>query len=285
MANEVAVVDEKRLAELTAEMGANPSQNAARGPGRLKVNSREVDASGRDLKKGVYYVDDGDEPVYAKTVEFRPLGQTLQWMDYDNDENKFVNKTLQIRDFRQEPRDEQGTLRCGKPKSDVLKDMPKAEQKKYQSIKCVRHIQGIVSYTGKTVTGEEVVVENKPCVFSMKGSNFNQFHDEYVKKLPSGANMYDFWATLSAERRVSESGTVVYFVTHFEFDANKPVPVTTEMLDTMDVFARLIRAENDKIEEKYEAALRNRQEDDDAIDAADIGAEYESLDADFEEAS
>lgn len=186
-------------------------------------------------------------------------------MHFDNDEKKLVNKTILIPNFRVEPIDMKGGVRCGKPASKIFRELDKADQKKYKDITCYRQLRVLVSYEGETADGVPVTVENQPAIFLLKGSNFSPFEDEFLKKLPKGRNLYDFWAKVTTTEH--ENGDVTYWVFHYEPDLANPVGLDRDTLDTMYRFVELIEAENVKVRESHEAKLRGRQDDDRAMDS------------------
>ncbi|MEL0026838.1 MAG: hypothetical protein VW775_07175, partial [Schleiferiaceae bacterium] len=189
----------------------------------------------------------------------------FQWIHYDPEENKVVNKTLLIPNFRCEPRDMKGGERCGKPPSKVLREMPKEEQKKYTDIKCFRQLRVLVSYKGKDADGNEVTVENEPAIMLLKGANFSPFEDEFIKSIPKGANFYDYWCDVEAEEL--QNGSVIYYVMHFKADLKKTLPIDQDTYETMTHMAGMIKRENEVIERSYQKSLREGQLDDDAIEA------------------
>ena len=184
---------------------------------------------------------------------------------YDPEENKVVNKTLLIPNFRCEALDMKGGTRCGKPTSKVLKEMPKEEQKKYTNIKCFRQLRVLVSYKGADADGNEVTIENQPAIMLLKGSNFNPFEDEFIKSIPRGKNFYDYWADVSAEEL--QNGSVIYYVMHFKPDLKKELSLDQPTYDSMKVMADLIERENNVVEKAYQKSLRDGQSYSDAIDA------------------
>ena len=277
---EVAVVEKAEELKLAALLGANdkPQKSANRLP-QLKVNTMRKDAQGRKIEQGLFYLNGMDEPVYAEKVRIRVLSQLFQWIHYDPEENKVVNKTLLIPNFRCEARDMQGGERCGKPTSRVLRDLPKEEQKKYTDIKCFRQLRVLVSYKGKDADGNAETVENEPAILLLKGSNFSPFEDEFIKSIPRGANFYDYWCNVSAEEL--QNGSVIYYVMHFKPDLKKVLPIDQDVYDTMTHMAGMIKNENDMIEKAYQKSLREGQLDDDAIEAvADV---VDDLSADLED--
>lgn len=268
--NELVTIDAAKQRELNALLGAGGDQPDMDRLPILKVNSKRKDASGRKIEEGTFVLTGMDEPVYATTVSIRPLSHTFQWLQFDSEAMKLINKTVIVPNFRTDPIDIKGTLRCGKPQSKILREMSKEEQKKYADIKCYRQVRCLVTYTGKTADGEEVTVENKPAILMLKGSNFGPFEEEVIKRLPSGRNLYDYWVKLTTEEH--ENGSVVYYVIHFEPDFGNPVPLDQPTMESMYVIADMITAENADIKRKHNAALYDNQADDIALDALDLEA-------------
>lgn len=278
---ELAVINKAEELKLAALLGAteDTSSNSGAAEGRLpilKINSRRKDENGRKLEQGLFVVTGtGEEPVYAEKVNIRVLSQMFQWIHFDSEEGKLVNKTLQIPNFKHEARDIKGTVRCGKPPSKVLNEMPKAEQKKYTDIKCNRILRILVSYTGKDADGNEHTIENLPAIMFLKGANFNPFEDEVLKAIPRGTSLYDFNIEVSAEEM--ENGSVVYYVLHFKPELKNKLPLDQDTYDTMLVMAQMIQKDNEYVDSQYKKAMSRTEAEDDALEALD------SLDADFEE--
>ena len=278
---EVSVIDPKEVAQVAMLLGAKDTPNSNSSNERLpqlKTNSKRKDPQGRKIEEGMFFLTGMDEPVYAKEVTIRVLSQMFQWLHYDQEENKVANKTLLIPNFRQEARDIKGGLRCGKPTSKVLKDLPKSEQAKYKDIKCFRQLRVLVSYTGKDADGNESTIENVPAIMLQKGANFNPFEDEFIKALPRGANLYDYPAKVTAEEM--ENGSVIYYVMHFEPQVSKALMLDQATFDTMKRFAELIIAENTMIEGAHNKALRQANLQDDAIEAVSSSSLEDDLEDD-----
>lgn len=247
---------------------------------QLKVNSKRKDKQNRKIPQGAFFVsglDSQSELVYAESVKLRVLSQLYQWLHYDTEQNKVVNKTLLIPSFSHEARDMTGTVRCGKPTSKDLREMTKAQQAKYADIRCFRQLRGIVSYTGQTADGDEVTIENAPCILLLKGSNFSPFEDDVVKTLPRGRNFYDYWCDVTAEER--ENGSVTYYVMRFSPNYAEPVTLDKQTVDTMLHMADLVRQENQKVEQAYDKALAREKGTQSAVDAL----QRPPLDADFDD--
>ena len=267
--------EQNRLAELAGfSTGGSEQQSDARLP-ILKINYDDEDDDGNDLKKGLLTVTGQEVSVYCNEVTVRPLTQFFQWLDYSPEANDgkggTVNKTLLISDFRQEARDEKGTVRCGKPTSKYLKENP--DQKDlYKSITCFRYVHCLVSGKGKTATGEASEFENIPALLRMKGSSFNVFEDQFTKVMPRGSKPWDYTATLSTEKH--KMGSVVYFTYKFEPDFKNKLPLDTDTIDTIEYILETVSKENGLIERKYKEALSNSQDGEwleaDLVDDAEL---------------
>jgi len=279
--SEVAVIDQADVQKLAALLGANdrPQGGSDRLP-VLKVNTRRKDDNKRKIEQGTFFLKGVDgEAVYTEKVRIRVLSQQFQWMHYDPDQKKLVNKTLLIPNFFTEARDMQGGLRCGKPTSKVFKELTALEKKKYKDIKCFRQLRVLVSYTGTDADGNGHVVENVPALVMLKGSNFSPFEDEFVKAIPKGADFWDYWCDVTAEE--IENDATTYYVMHFAPDLSTRLPLDKATYDTMLHFLEMINKENEYIDRRHNEALREGQLDGDAIDAVAEVIEDADLAADF----
>jgi hypothetical protein len=274
--NDLIIADPAEQARLAEALGANKGSGGGDRMPVLKVNTKRKDADGKKIPEGHFFVSGLDTPVYADKVKIRVLSHMFQWLHFDSEEKRLVNKTVLIPNFRVDPIDMAGGLRCGKPASKVFREMTKSEQKKFDDITCYRQLRLLVSYTGKTAAGEEVVVENQPAILMLKGSNFSPFDDEVMKRIPSNRNLYDFWVDVSTTEH--ENGSVTYYVMHFDPDLANPVGLDRTTLDTMYHLVDLIEGENKRVREAHDNALRKRHSYDPSEEAA-----IDALDIDFED--
>lgn len=274
--SELITIDANKERAIAALLGLGTAQEREFLP-MLKINLEDEDDEGNPLPKGKFIVTGQDETVYADKVRIRPLSQMFQWVHYDPEQNKAVNKTLIIPRLNMEARDEKGGVRCGKPASKVLKENPELA-KQYKNITCFRLVHCLVSYEGKTAAGKAATVENVPALLRLKGANFSSFEDEVVDRLPKGKKLYDFWVDMSATKK--KNGSVTYYVFNYAVDLGNPVPLDQLTYDTMLHIVEMIKAENDKINEKYLSAARNRTADSAAMKAVEI-LEEDSLEDDL----
>ena len=275
---QLVTIDSNQERALAAMLGLAPGGEREQTP-LLKINLEDEDDAGNALPKGKFMVTGQDETVYADKVRIRPLSQFFQWVHYDPEQNKSVNRTIMIPRLNLEARDEKGGVRCGKPPSKVLKENPE-EAKKYKNITCFRLIQCLVSYAGKTADGKATKVENVPALLRLKGANFSSFEDEVIDKLPKGKKLYDFWVEVSATKK--KNGSVTYFVYNYVVDLGNPAPLDQLTYDTMLHIVEIVKAENERVNAKYEAAISGKSADSRAMKAVEIIEENDaSLEADL----
>jgi hypothetical protein len=262
----------------------NVSQEALNGGGdflpQLKVNYQdeiEIDGIKKEIKPGLFTLTGQDIPSFAKNVRFRPLLQNFQYVDYNKDEDKVVNRSVLFNDFSTEARDENGTVRCGKPASKLLKEQPELK-KQWAHVSLYRSVDGLVSYTGVDPDGKEIVVDNVLCTFRGKGANFAPFQEEYLKLMPKGTFIWDFVLTLGTTKHKQDPKSAVsYYIVHFDADFTDRVPLTADVWEQVKELKRRADATNKEINTKYYSAIEGRNKEDPLPDDLDI----ESLDSEF----
>ena len=88
-----------------------------------------------------------------------------------------------------------------------------------------------MSYTAKTPDGETGTIENMPCIIMAKGSGFNQFEDEYLKKIPRSNKMYEFSTKMTLTKE--KSGATVWWVMHYDPILDDPQPMDEDVYETL----------------------------------------------------
>jgi hypothetical protein len=251
------------MLEFARQMGATSEDLTGGGDfvPTLKINYEDETEDGKEIKKGTFYIQGGEVPIYAKDVtSFRPVLQHFQWTKWDDIAKKVANRTRFISTFKEEARDEEGTVRCGKPPSKELKANP-ALAKKYEDVTCYRTLHGFATLTGVTPDGETHTVENAVVSMRLKGSNFAQFEEEFIRSMPKGSNIWDFPIELTASKE--KNGASTYWVIHFNPDFTKKNPNLTR--DQMGVIIGLrdrIEQQNKDVDQKYYDALAAKSKDD-----------------------
>ena len=281
--NDITKINGSELAELAEILGTEVTKSGGNSA-ILRVPELKINAKSRNkitkkaIPEGSFYLTGSDAPVYAETVSFRPLASHVQYFHWDevDGKRKLVNKSLAVKNpYKDEARDTLGGIACGMPSWDARKEMEYDEAKKWRAMQH-RVIRGVVSYTGKTEDGEEVTVENKPCIMFHKNSNYSGFYNEFIKKLPDGSQIYNYAADLTSS--YNENGSVVWYTFNYTTDLKNELGMTKDIHDTMLVFADALRAENKYVDERYFKAIKEG-----SIDSAAIDALGDSLDSDFEE--
>ena len=248
-----------QIAALTGQDTGGP-RNELR---RLKINSDPVDDEGKPLPYGEFWVHHPEHgPVFGKPVMFRPFIQVYQYIHYDPKEKKFVNKTIQFKDFRQEQPDELGGLRCGKVRKQDFDGLTHEQQEVQKQIKCYRILYGVVRYEGKTKDGSKVDVE-MPVELRLRGKNFMPIGQECIDILSKQKKlMFNYELKLSNRRE--KNGDTAYFIIEPSMDMTKTVPFTQDDMELLKKFQETIDVENQSVMEKYKAALaKNAAPDDD----------------------
>jgi hypothetical protein len=269
MTENALVVLEEEIKALAAEMGATTDdlQGGGNFLPSLKVwMDEDSEEEGAPRLKGKMFLTGTDPVLFAKpgTVVFRPLTQMFQWTEWDKDAKKTVNRSRLIYNFKEEARDEKGTLKCGKPPSKDLRDNP-ALAKQYENITTWRRLQGLVSFVGIDKDGNEVAVNNKLIGLNLKGANFVPFDEEYIQLMPKGSMLWDFEAKISTTRE--KNGSVTYYIMHFEPDFVDRKKFTPEVYETLKALKADAEATNKEIDQKYYDALNRRKSDADVVDS------------------
>ena len=279
--NDLTTIDQGALQDLDELLGTEVTGGGGSAIVRvpeLVINSKSRDKeTKKPIPEGSYYLKNMDQKVFAESVTFRPLASHIQYFKWDEIDGKrtLVNKSMAVARPSDDALDMLGTIACGMPPWEELKEMDYAEAKEYKQMRN-RVTRGLVSYSGKTMNGEEVTIENQPCIMFHKNSTYGGFWNGFMSKLPKGKKIYEYQATMEAD--YNENGSVIWYTPTYSVDLSNPLPVTQEIFDTMKVFAETIKRENEAIREAYWNA-RNE----DMKDQAAIKGLGDSLDDDFED--
>lgn len=278
---DIALINADEYAALVAASGAS-AEDLSGGGGdylpQLKVNYQDEDSNGKELKVGYFVVTGQDPAVYAKNVTIRPLTHNFQWTQYDKEEEKVVNRTRFVKNFREEARDEKGLIRCGKPASKILKESPELA-KQYSDVTLYRNIDVLVSYTGEDADGNTNEVKDLLATMRLKGANFSPFQDEYIDNMPKNTMLWDFPIRLSVTKHKQDPKSVVsYYVIHFEADFTNRLPMTVDVFETVKALNGRIESFNKEVDKKYYAVIDERSKSEAALKALDVSPAKDLLD-------
>ena len=263
---------EADYAALAASLGAGPNKSTtttARFP-TLSIMSNEDDMQGNAIKpdpRGKFYLKGSDKAAFADTATFRPLSHHYQWIHFDDD--GLANKSRAILSFREEARDMKGGIKCGYPTWEDMQEMEREERKKWRDMQ-FRQVRGLVTMTGKTASGEEVVYENTPCMLQHRNSNYAGFKNAVYDKVPSGGPpggwaISDFNVELSSERNVN--GSVKWYTFNYKPDFENPLDRTADLVETQKMIREMIDKENEYVDAAYYKCIQAGSIDSQAIAA------------------
>lgn len=252
------------LEEISAQLGAASTQSGPTIPA-LKMNYEPEDAP-----MGAFFLKTDEDRVYAtENVRIRAFSNHIQYQHWDDE--GLVNKSLLIKNQREEARDQLGGVMCGMPTYEESIQMTPEEKEKYKGIDRYRVIRGLITYTGKTSQGKEVTIENQPFKLETKRKNYGPFYHDVMKRLPKGMNLWDFENILSTEKMKNSYGKTFY-VMHFNPQFANPISMDQMTYDSLAYVTNLITSENSRIDEMYKAANFVAEEEAEAariVDAVD----------------
>ena len=285
---ELATISQDRIDQLTVLLGSKEEKVTGGSDFRLpkiKTNREPEDDQGRALKMGSFYLEGAEENIYSTgDVKFRVLSHTFQYILYDSTTNSVANKTIIKPNFKGEFRDIKGGNKMGKPSSKAIREMPPEEADKWKNHKCWRQMRGVVSYKGVTASGEDRDVVNVPCILMHASGSYFNFENEFIKALPRGKNIYDFESTLSSSK-IKVGGNTFYQI-HFKPIFSNPLPIDEKVIETMEVFANMIKGENSYVERQYNSSMKEDildAEAEQALDEQMLNQDQNDLGSDLED--
>lgn len=138
----------------------------------LRVNYLDEDIDGNPIPKGQFTLMVDGQQVFAPEVDLRIMYATNQLSHYDQAEGKPVATTIYFNNRTDEIPDDAGGYNAGKVSKEELEKLSPAEQEQQKEIKLSRVLFGYVSCEGKTHDGKEIKVEDQPCVYYGRATNF-----------------------------------------------------------------------------------------------------------------
>jgi len=217
---------------------------------KLAINRVGEDDDGNKLEVGTYSIYDtvSEQKVYSKKgngpVLFRPFIRGYQYMEYDAETNTYPNYSVIFKSWKDEALDISGGTKCGKVPYKELDNLTNEEAARQKNIKCYTLAYGLLNMHAVTGAGEEVNVEDLPCLWRTTGMNFRPVNESIKSIKNRGKLIQNTNLLLSTKRK--KHGTNVYYMTDISID-DKQVDFTKKDLSTMELFAETIGEENKKI--------------------------------------
>jgi hypothetical protein len=234
---------------------------------KLAINRVGEDDDGNKLEVGTYSIYDtvSEQKVYSKKgngpVLFRPFIRGYQYMEYDAETNTYPNYSVIFKSWKDEALDISGGTKCGKVPYKELDNLTSEEAARQKNIKCYTLAYGLLNMHAVTGAGEEVNVEDLPCLWRTTGMNFRPVNESIKSIKNRGKLIQNTNLLLSTKRK--KHGTNVYYMTDISID-DKQVEFTKKDLSTMELFAETIGEENKKIVDAWKEASKNKPNSNDA---------------------
>ena len=166
---------------------------------------------------------------------------------------------------------------CGMPTYEQSIQMTPEQRKEYEGRDRYRVIRGLVSYTGKTASGEERTIENEPVIMSLKRKNYGPFYHDVIKRIPSDGKFFNYRLALTADKQTTDKGAK-YYIMRFSPDLQNKVTLDQKLYDSMTAVAGMVKAENERIDKSYFDAIARKA---DEVEQDRIMEEVNTLEHDF----
>jgi len=234
---------------------------------RLMINRNPEDDDGNRLPIGsfVIYHNDAGENIYGKPIKFRPFISAMQYMEYSAEEEAYLSRSIIFKNWKDEPIDTVGGVRCGKVPFKDRANLSADELADQRSKKCYRLVYGEVTFMGKTASGADYEVKDYPVLWRVTGTQFNPVGNALKSISQRKKLMFNCLLTLETEKK--KAGANVFYIAKIAVDADAGVKLTKADEDTLRNFQELIDTENTEVFELYKQAKKGKATSDDAADA------------------
>lgn len=229
---------------------------------RLKINADAEDENEKPLPLGSFYIDeviDGkDAPrAYAKKVDIRIVTRVFQFQNYDQTARKMVDESVMRTSLFAEYPSKSGKMKCGKlGKKQVEGNTLSPEQTKLRKdVKCRMITFCLVSFTGTTQDGTEVVYKDKPVLWVPSQSAWTIMDDvlKSFEKQKRAAIKYPVALTLKKEK----NGNVTYY-NPVPAISNEPVVLVEADMEAVQSANEFVKSTNGRVMESYNSVINSR---------------------------
>lgn len=237
---------------------------------RLVVSRDAETEDGKIIPPGTFKVySNSQSAVYAKKALLRAYINTYQYQKYDAVNNKFVNQTINFKNWSDEAIDELGGTRCGKASKQQIAKLTEAQVATQKSIKCYRKLFATISMTGVDDDGNEQVIDELPVLWRSTGSAFQPVGD--ALQILTKAKRASFTHQLDMSLTRAKQGSNVYYIPEIKVDLTKYRAINEGDLELLKKFQETIDFENSQVIEKYKKSKNNEAIADVADDIMDAG--------------
>ena len=173
---------------------------------------------------------------------------TYQYSHYDATEGKTLSQSIHFSRFGEEVYDSTGGFKCGKVSRKKFETLSKPEQEIQKKIKLARVLFGLASLKGVDVKGQPVVLDNTPCVFYARGTNFMPM-TELLQEITKAKQVPQKKLLSLSLKREKNEGVTYWEVVPTIADEN--VEITEGDYSVIKEFALTVAAENETIFAKW----------------------------------
>lgn len=135
---------------------------------------------------------------------FRPFIRGYQYMEYDAETNTYPNYSVIFKSWKDEALDISGGTKCGKVPYKELDNLTNEEAARQKNIKCYTLAYGLLNMHAVTGAGEEVNVEDLPCLWRTTGMNFRPVNESIKSIKNRGKLIQNTNLLLSTKRKNME---------------------------------------------------------------------------------
>lgn len=237
------------------------------GLSRLNINYTDETDEGVSLKKGVWKVYYDGEFVYADSVDFRPLVRTYEWSVWSQEEEKFVNRSVQAPSLDYQFPDILGGNKCGRLSKSDEEQLGEKHPLTLASrlATCNQVFYAVISMDGKTADGTPVKIENYPVVAYFKRSGFRPAR-EAIERLGKNTLMSEVVFELTTKK--NKMGSVIYFTPIFTQKGTAKMDDAS--MELMTMFLETVKASNANILEQHKEAAKAKVSEEEVDLAADF---------------
>lgn len=251
---EVAIVDDARVAALRAASGASDTEGA-KWPNKVRVNRRPIDEDDNPLPMGKYVLKVGDVDHYMTTADMIVIEKGTQFIRFVGEGKKsvYVGCTMIENGFNPEYKDTLGGERLGRKSGMAFDEMTDAQKE----VKFYFHMLGVIDVSQAVDGSGKALYDGKTAVFEpaalqFKGKKSVEKQEEFKKLKKKGEAYFDFITRLSKPHKAGDVDGIPFYDFHFE--RGDSVPLTSDILDSVEAVKSLIETENRRIYKKHLAA-------------------------------
>lgn len=231
---------------------------------RLTINYDTETDDGLPLKRGSWRIWNGNAPVYAESVNIRPLMRTYEWSLWDAEERKFAAKSVQKPSMSGDFPDSVGGNKCGRlsrqEEEELSSDDPRLLLSK--SVACNQVIYGILDAPNATLAdGSPSPIEGMAFVAYFKRSGFMPVRD-FIENNLTRKKILMQKAVVEMSTEKHKKGSVLYWTP--KLSLVKEVSITDEDKDLMKKFAETVRGHNESVMDEFKEANKANMSADDA---------------------